>query len=137
MEGSVATKRFTDPWLRGLKAAAEGSREEWLDESETGLIVSVNAKRRITFWLIGRFPRPDGRAANPSRRVLGDYRPDDPKDRVFIVKNGVPPLTLDQARQKAREWKAAIAGGIDPGAPAAETAAPAPDTVGAVFAEYL
>ncbi|HEX8214980.1 MAG TPA: site-specific integrase [Allosphingosinicella sp.] len=133
----MATKRFTDPWLRGLKAAPEGTREEWLDESETGLVVSVNAKRRVTFWLIGRFPRPDGKAPNPTRRVLGDYRPDDSKDRVFVVKNGVPALTLDAARQKAREWKAMVAGGIDPGAPSAEAAAPAPDTVGAVFDEYF
>ncbi|MEO5772560.1 MAG: tyrosine-type recombinase/integrase [Sphingomicrobium sp.] len=135
----MATKRFTDPWLRGLKASAEGSRMEWLDEAETGLVVSINAKRRVTFWLIGRFPKPEGKASNPSRRVLGDFRPDDPKDRVFIVKSGVPALTLDRARQKAREWKAAIAQGIDPGAPATEAiaSATAPDTVSAIFDEYL
>jgi integrase len=134
----MATKRFTDPWLRGLKAAPDGKRDEWLDEGETGLVVTVNSKRRITFWLIGRFPKADGSTGNPSRRVLGDFRPDDSKDRVFIVKNGVPPLTLDTARQKAREWKASIASGVDPGRPEPE-AAPAPlaDTIATVFDEYF
>lgn len=131
----MATKRFTDPWLRGLKPAPERTRAEWLDEGGTGLLVTVNAKRRITFWLIGRFPKPGGPAGNPARRVLGDYRPDDPKGRVFVVKNGVEALTLDGARQKAREWKASIATGIDPGAPVA--APPTLDTVAMVFDDFF
>lgn len=137
----MATKKFSDPWLRGLKAAADGERDEWLDEAETGLAVSVNSKRRVTFWLIGRFPRPDGTSGHPGRRVLGDFCPDDTKDRVFVVKKGVSPLTLDGARQKAREWKAAIAAGIDPGATTCKlgetNAEVEPDTIASVFTEYF
>lgn len=114
----MSTKKFSDPWLRGLKAADSASRDEWLDEGETGLVVTVNAKRRITFWLIGRFPKADGTIGHPGRRVLGDFSPADSKDRIFVVKKGVPALTLDEARQKAREWKALLAAGLDPGRPA-------------------
>lgn len=139
----MATKKFTDPWLRGLKAAEGGKWEEWLDEGETGLVVQVNAKRRVRFCLIGRFPREDGTPGNPGRRVLGDYRPSDEKDRIFVVKKGVTALTLDEARQKAREWKAALAAGVDPSKPAEESK-PNPEsidvessaTIAEVFAEY-
>ncbi|SFG52844.1 Phage integrase family protein [Novosphingobium sp. CF614] len=134
----MATKKFTDPWLRGLKAAADGMRDEWLDEAETGLVVTVNSKRRVTFWFIGRFPKADGTSNHPGRRVLGDFCPDDTKDRVYVVKKSVPVLTLDKARQKAREWKAMIADGSDPGKPTqAEEAEPDPDTVATVFAEFF
>ncbi|WP_263588911.1 tyrosine-type recombinase/integrase [Sphingopyxis sp. GC21] len=139
----MATKKFSDPWLRGLKAAEGGKWDEWLDEGETGLLVQVNAKRRVRFCLIGRFPRDDGTPGHPGRRVLGDYRPLDTKDRVFVVKKGVLTLTLDEARQKAREWKAALAAGVDPSKPVEENepdAAPpvteSSATIGEVFAEY-
>ncbi|WP_298399067.1 integrase family protein [Sphingobium sp.] len=138
IEADMATKKFTDPWLRGLKAAADGVRNEWLDEAETGLVVTVNSKRRITFWFIGRFPKADGKSNHPGRRVLGDFCPDDAKDRIYVIKKGVPTLTLDQARQKAREWKAMIADGTDPGKPVqAEQAVPDPDTIATVFAEFF
>jgi len=137
----MATKKFSDPWLRGLKAAAEGMRDEWYDEAETGLLVTVNPKRRVTFWLYARYPKGDGTFGAPSRRVLGDYSPADSKDRIFKVKKGVPALTLDEARQKAREWKAMIAAGVDPGKPADKVGEvepeAEPDTVATVFAEYL
>lgn len=136
----MATKKFSDPWLRGLKATGGGKRDEWLDEAETGLVVSVNSKRRVTFWLIGRFPKPDGASTHPGRRVLGDFCPDDTKDRIYVVKKGVPTLTLDAARQKAREWKAMIADGLDPSKPArTDDAEPeaSPDTIATVFEEYF
>lgn len=135
----MATKKFSDPWLRGLKAAAQGARDEWYDEAETGLLVTVNPKRRVTFWLYARYPTCEGTFGVPSRRVLGDYSPADTKDRVYIVKKGVPALTLDEARQKAREWKALIAGGVDPGRPVAETAESEtlPETIATVFSEYF
>jgi hypothetical protein len=136
----MATKKFSDPWLRGLKAAAEGVRDEWYDEAETGLLVTVNPKRRVTFWLYARYPKSDGTFGAPSRRVLGDYSPVDAK-RVFKVKKGVLPLTLDEARQKARVWKAMIAAGVDPGMRAAEIEEvepeAGPETIATVFAEYL
>lgn len=134
----MATKKFTDPWLRGLRAAANGAREEWLDEAETGLAVTVNSKRRVTFLFIGRFPKADGTSTHPGRRVMGDFCPDDTKDRIYVVKKGVATLTLDEARQKAREWKSMLADGIDPGRPAQEEEAePEPDTIATVFAEFF
>ncbi|MFZ5694289.1 MAG: tyrosine-type recombinase/integrase [Pseudomonadota bacterium] len=133
----MATRKFSDPWLRGLKAAAPGTRDEWLDAGESGLTVRVSPKRRISFWLIARYPEGDGTFGNPSRRALGDFRPADAKDRIYIVKKGVTALTLDEARQKAREWKAMIAEGIDPGKPAQEPEPETePDTIASVFAEY-
>lgn len=137
----MATKKFSDPWLRGLKAAEKRARDEWYDDAETGLLVTVNLKRRVTFWLYARYPRCDGTFGAPSRRVLGDYSPADAKDRVYIVKKGVSALTLDEARQKARKWKAMIAASIDPGKVVAEIAEAQPETVpetiATVFAEYF
>lgn len=137
----MATKKFSDPWLRGLKAAAEGVRDEWYDEAETGLLVTVNPKRRVTFWLYARYPKSDGTFGAPSRRVLGDYSPADAKERIFKVKKGVPALTLDEARQKAREWKAMVAASVDPCKCVAEVEEAeldaGPDTIATVFADYL
>jgi integrase len=137
----MATKKFSDPWLRGLKPAVSGARDEWMDEGEAGLIVRVNPKRRVSFLLMARFPNRDATSGHASRRVLGDYCPADTKGRVFVVAKGVPALTLDDARQKAREWKAMIAAGIDPGTPAVQPteAGPEaePDTIATVFAVYF
>lgn len=139
----MATKKFSDPWLRGLKLPDGETRAEWHDAAETGLLVTVNSKRRVTFSLYARFPRQDGEYGPPSRKVLGDFAPFDSKDRIFVVKKGVPALSLDDARQKAREWKASIAAGVDPSKPVEQSepddAAPAMEsspTIGEVFAEY-
>ncbi|WP_198046056.1 tyrosine-type recombinase/integrase [Novosphingobium aquimarinum] len=97
-------------------------------------------KFSVTFWLYARYAKGDGTFGAPSRRVLGDFSPADAKDRIYIVKKGVPALALDEARQKAREWKAAIAEGIDPSSPiqaADSKPAVALDTVATVFAEYF
>ncbi|MFC0203358.1 integrase arm-type DNA-binding domain-containing protein [Novosphingobium soli] len=134
----MATKKFSDPWLRGLKAAEPGIRDEWMDEIEAGLIVRINPKRRVSFLLMARFPGGDGTTGHASRRVLGDYCPADAKDRVYVVAKGVSRLTLDAARQKAREWKAMIAEGVDPGKPEPEAEPEVEaDTIASVFAEYL
>lgn len=134
----MSTKKFSDPWLRGLKAAEPGTRDEWMDEIEPGLIVRINPKRRVSFLLMARFPGDDGTTGHASRRVLGDYCPADTKDRVYVVAKGVPRLTLDAARQKAREWKSMIAEGTDPGKPQREADPEVePDTIASVFANYF
>jgi len=133
----MATKKFSDPWLRGLRAASPGTRDEWMDEIEAGLIVRVSPKRRVSFLLMARFPDEDGTFGYASRRVIGDFCPTDGRDRVFIVAKGVLPLTLDEARQKAREWKALIAAGTDPGKPTVKAPEVEPDTIATVFAEYF
>src|SRR3546814_18624732 len=101
----MATKKFSDPWLRGLKAAEPGTRDEWMDEIEAGLIVRVNPKRRVSFLLMARFPGGDGATGHASRRVLGDYFQADAKERVYVVAKGVSRLQLDAHRQTARAWE--------------------------------
>lgn len=140
----MATKKFSDAWLRSLAPAPAGQRREWIDAGGTGLAVTVNAKRRITFSLVARYPRPDGTRGLPTRAVLGDYRPVDTKGQRFEVKAGVPVLTLEEARRKVTAWKEEIAAGRDPrpnpratDRPQAVVAEPAPDTIGNVFDDYL
>lgn len=113
----MAIRKFTDPWIRGLKKAAPGTRDLWSDKAETGLSLMVNDKGRVTFLLFTRFPQADGTPGNPSRRVLGDYQPRDDRGHPRPVKRGVEKLTLEAARAKARQWKAAIANGVDPTKP--------------------
>ena len=73
----MATKKFTDAWLRGLKPAAPRKRYEVFDLGETCLGIRVNDKGRITFNMYARFPSSERGAAQKGRRVLGDYSPDD------------------------------------------------------------
>jgi len=94
------TKRTygTDRELKALKPA-----DRWYDVSDAkqrGLIVRVgplNAKKeyRRSFCLVSRFPG----GANPVRAALGEYDVD---------------LTLEQAREKAGEWRRMIKAGVDP-----------------------
>lgn len=137
----MANKKFSDPWLRGLRATTRGAREEWYDDGETGLLVTVNPKRRVTFWLYARYPKRGDSYGAPSRRVLGDYCASDAKGRIYVVKKGVAALTLEEARQKARDWKAMIAAGVDPATRTAKgekkEADAASETIATVFAEYF
>jgi integrase len=68
-------------------------RPELRDAVVPGLIVRIAAKRKV-FALHARFPG----AGHPTRRVLGE----------------VGAVTLDAARDTAREWLAQIRKGIDP-----------------------
>lgn len=110
----MATKKFTDSWLRGLKPATRGKRYEVFDLGETCLGIRVNDKGRITFTMYARFPSKEGGIAPKGRRVLGDYSPDDDRGIYRPSKRGVEQLTLETARQKVREWKSLIARDIDP-----------------------
>jgi integrase len=87
--------RLTDRGIRAMKPAPKGKQDDHRDSLVPGLAVRVTDKGTKTFTLMGRFPlRPDVY----TRRWLGDV--------------GV--MTLDQARQTAREWQLLIAKGIDP-----------------------
>lgn len=110
----MATKKFTDPWLRGLKAADVGKRYEVFDLGETCLGIRVNDKGRVTFNMYARFPTGEDGQPQKGRRVLGDYAPDDDRGNYRPSKRGVEKLTLEAARQKVRDWKGLIARGIDP-----------------------
>lgn len=96
----MAIRKFTDPWIRGLKKAAPRTRDMWSDKAETGLSLIVNDKGRMTFLLFTRFPQADGTPGNPSRRVLGDFQPRDDRGHPRPIKRGVEKLTLEAARER-------------------------------------
>lgn len=109
----MATKKIelTRLALDNLMPAAPGSNYEVADQLVPGLRVrvtdaAVEAGRfkgkaaLITFVLVARFPP----SSNPTRRALGRFDRDG------------GPMSLQGAREKAREWKAKIAAGTDPAA---------------------
>jgi integrase len=87
-------KTLTDRTLSALKPADKGTRYEVRDAIVPGLLCRVTETGKRTFALQARFPG----STQPTRRAIGEY--------------GV--VTLDKARQKAREWIVYIAQGIDP-----------------------
>jgi integrase len=86
---------LTDARLRALKPMPSGQRYEVLDAIVPGLIVRVSGKGKRTFMLKDRFPG----SPFQTRRAIGEYGA----------------VTLEKAREVAREWHAMLAQGIDPG----------------------
>jgi integrase len=82
---------ITDRLLKSLKPAAD--RYDVMDTAVPGFGVRVSGGRK-TFVLLTRYPRSN----NPTRRALGEY--------------GV--MSLEEARDKAREWRKLIKKNIDP-----------------------
>jgi integrase len=85
--------RLTDRKLRSLKPSDDGRPYDIKDSEARGLRVRVTATGK-TFVLLTRFPGSN----NPTRRALGHY----------------DVLSLEDARNKAREWQRLIGRGIDP-----------------------
>jgi integrase len=113
---------LTDRFIKSRKAAPGGRRLDYPDAIVPGLALRVTDRGHKSFVLIGRFPlRPE----HPTRRALGDY--------------GV--ISLEQARQKAREWLELIQKGIDPKVQEARARATEQrrqtNSFAAVAAEYL
>jgi integrase len=101
--GKTRREYLTDRKLKSLAPAKAGSRYELWDTKVPGFGVRVNddadpSRRgkagRIGFVLYARFPK----SPSPSRRALGQYGA----------------LSLEQAREKAAEWRSMIDKGIDP-----------------------
>lgn len=90
----MTKKNLTDRTLKALKPAPTGKRYEIMDSIVPGMGVRVTDKGQKTFMLVARFPG----SHNPTRRALGTYGA----------------LTLEQARQRAREWLALLGQGVDP-----------------------
>jgi integrase len=86
-----ARRNITDRLLKSLKP--RGERYDVMDATVPGLGVRVSDNRK-TFILFTRYPG----SGNPTRRTLGEY--------------GV--MSLEEAREKAREWRKLIKKGIDP-----------------------
>lgn len=85
---------LTDRKLKALKPALTGQRFELMDAIVPGLAIRVTDKGKKTFVLVARYPG----SPNPTRRALGAYGA----------------LSLEQARERSREWLALISKGIDP-----------------------
>jgi integrase len=100
-------KKLTDFYLKSLKPAADGERRMVMDKDVPSLGVRISDQGKKTFVLYARYPLKHGKDGqwlansekHPSRRELGEY----------------DVLSLEDAREKALEWRRLIKKGIDPG----------------------
>jgi integrase len=88
------TDRKVNSLKRGTKKADKLGHFDTWDTDVHGLGVRTSKTGRRTFVLAARYPG----SSNPTRRALGKY----------------PEMSLAEARDKAKAWKALIAKGIDP-----------------------
>jgi integrase len=86
---------LTDRFIKSRPKAPAGERVDYADAIMPGLVLRVTDRGHKSFALRARYPL---QPKNPTRRALGDYGA----------------MTLDQARDKAREWQALIGKGVDP-----------------------
>jgi integrase len=93
---AMAPNRLTDRTIKSLRPAKDGKPFDVKDTEVRGLRVRVLATSK-TFVLLARYPGSD----NPVRRALGHYDID---------------LSLEEARDKAREWRKLLKRGINPAA---------------------
>jgi integrase len=89
----MAKRNLTDRTLKALKPAPKGKTYDVMDSVVPGFGVRVSDTGRRTFILVARYG-----SSNPTRRALGEYGE----------------LTLEKARQKARDWLELIRQGKDP-----------------------
>ena len=109
MPKSLPRTPLTDKQLRALRPAPTGKRPEIADGDVRNLLVRVTPGGKIAFALLVRAER----GGNPTRRLIGDYGTV-ADDGTFSPGR----LTLKKARDRAREWNAKFATGIDPRAEA-------------------
>jgi integrase len=88
----MAKHRLTDRKLKALRRMSK--RYDVMDSDVPGFGVRVSEVGLKTFILIARYPG----STNPTRRALGEY----------------PSLSLEKARERARDWRALIRKGNDP-----------------------
>lgn len=87
-------QNLTDRTLKALRPARGGRRYEVMDGLVPGLGVRVSGSGKLTFILVTRYPGSN----NPTRGTLGRYGK----------------LTLQAARDKARDWLERLQKGVDP-----------------------
>ena len=90
----MAKQTLTDRKLQALKAAPAGQRYEIMDQVIAGFGVRVSDTGLRSFIFKTRYPG----SPHPTRRTLGEY----------------PALTLEEAREKAADWRKLIKQGTDP-----------------------
>lgn len=105
-------QNLTDRAIKAAKPAA--SARDISDALVPGLAVRVLPSGAKSFVLVARFPG----SSNPTRRSIGPY----------------PVVSLQDARDKAREWIALIQRGIDP---ANEVRREREETVATVIEDYI
>lgn len=86
-------RNLTDRTLKALKPAPKGRTYDVMDGVVPGFGVRVSDSGRRTFILVARYG-----SKNPTRRALGVYGA----------------LTLEKAREKARDWINLVRKGVDP-----------------------
>jgi hypothetical protein len=86
---------LTDRACKAAKPAKAGERNQIADGIVPGLALRITDNGAKSFVLVARYPR---NPINPTRRALGSYGE----------------ITLDTARDKARQWLDLIRRGIDP-----------------------
>jgi integrase len=111
---TIAKRPLTPRAIDALKAAASGKRKLYYDAVVPGMAVRVTDTGAKAFVLVARFPG----SPNPTARSIA---------RVGAI-------SLEDARDTARDWLKSLRAGIDP-AHAADREAR--DTLGAICEEYL
>jgi integrase len=123
-EQAVTRQNLTDRFIRSKKIApgAGMRRVDYQDAIVPGLALRVTDRGHKSFVLVARYP---SHPKNPTRRVLGD----------------AGAITLEQARERAREWLELIGRGVDPKVEDARRRAAAQrrqlNSFAAVAAEFL
>lgn len=94
---AVLKRVLTDLALNALKPAPKGKRPILWDGDVRGLGVRYNDRKPPdrSFVLVARYP---GGSKNPAPRTIGSY----------------PTISLEEARDIAREWRKDIKNGVDP-----------------------
>ena len=91
----MAKINLTDRFITSDKRTPESGRKDYQDALVPGLALRVTSAGHKSFVLVARYPL---NPKNPTRRALGDYGE----------------ITLDKARETARDWLALIQKGRDP-----------------------
>ena len=91
----MAKSSLTDRFIASPKRVPKKGRKDWPDALVPGLALRVTAAGHRSFVLVARYPL---HPKHPTRRALGDHGE----------------ITLETARQKARDWLALIQKGTDP-----------------------
>src|SRR5262249_47788650 len=90
----MARRTLTDRFIKALKPAKPGKRPAFFDAIVPGLAVRVTEAGVKSFALVTRYPGHE----HPAPRTIGRYGE----------------VSLEQARNTAREWLQLVARGIDP-----------------------
>lgn len=90
----MARVTLTDKYIKSDTRVPETGRADYFDALVPGLALRVSASGHRSFALVARYPG----SSNPTRRAIGEYGA----------------VTLDAARQTARDWLALLIKGVDP-----------------------